>query len=213
MNIKQLLNMLLNMSPAQAQRHLQRSFIFVPPLLSKLLSTIQEGKQAAVDYAVRQGFQAPLAATNTNILYFALEFLEQKFFQQFTKELCKMQDFTSVIYLHDGIWLEPAPLVPHVVAAALFAADALGVPYLPLKAQSLLANYRDLTKGDATSREPPVATHNPRKRFMSDPNASFLRNKRVKYTWSYRHKRQSTEHAHCDQPGTLAAYFAKKARR
>jgi hypothetical protein len=212
-NIKQLLYMLLNMSPPQAQRHLQRTFICVPHLLKELLSTIQAGKQVAVDCAIRHGFQAPPTTTDANVLYFALEFLEQKYFQTFTTELCKMQDFTSVVYLHDGIWLEPAPLAPHVVAAAMSAADALGVPYLPLKAQSLHTNYCDLTKDDATTGGTPFASHNSRKRFLVDPNASFLRNKRVKYTWSFRNKRQTTEHTHSDQPGTLATYFAKKARR
>jgi hypothetical protein len=205
--------MLLNMSPSQAQRHLQRTFIFVPQLLSELLSTIQAGKHVAVDCAVRQGFQAPLTTTEANVLYFALEFLEQKYFQTFTSELCKMQDFTSVVYLHDGIWLEPAPLAPQVVAAAMAAATNLGVPYLPLKAHSLHTNFRDLAKDDAATGDSLFASHNLRKRLFADPSGSFVRNKRIKYTWTFRNKRQITEHTHSDQPGTLAKHFAKKARR
>ena len=124
-----------------------------------------------------------------------------------------MQDFTSVIYLHDGIWLEPAPQTSQVAAAASVAAEKLGVPYLPLKAQALHAAFQDLIKDDAAARDSHFTSHNARKRLSADVSCSFVQNKRIKYSWTYRNKRQLTEHTHRDQPGTLAKYFAKEIRQ
>ena len=64
---------------------------------------------------------------------FALEFLEQRYLRQVLFELASACEISSVVLVHDGIYLSPGPTAEHLSHASASAARAFRLPAFEIK--------------------------------------------------------------------------------
>ena len=81
----------------------------------------------------RFGSRTPRHASSTNHGFHVLEHPETLWLKHFTSYLCKHLSVTSLIWLHDGIWLSPTPSLTLIQAANRHASASIGLAASPLE--------------------------------------------------------------------------------
>ena len=104
-----------------------------PPILD-LLKSIVRAKPLVFDALdARFGSRTPRHASSTNHGFHVLERPETLWLKHFTSYLCKHLSVTSLIWLHDGIWLSPTPSLTLIQAANRHASASIGLAASPLE--------------------------------------------------------------------------------
>ena len=89
---------------------MNKGLIGIPDLLRQALDAIETSKTDIVRQATKMGFVDNEGRINPkNIVYFALEFVEGVFMQHFIANILRTCEVTSMIWIHDGIWVYPSP--------------------------------------------------------------------------------------------------------
>jgi hypothetical protein len=89
---------------------MNKGLIGIPFLLTTALNAIENAKPDIVRQAIALGFVDTERRVNPkNIVYFALEFVEGIFMRHFIANILRICEVTSVIWIHDGIWVHPCP--------------------------------------------------------------------------------------------------------
>jgi hypothetical protein len=82
----------------------------IPHLLIIALDAIETAKPDIIKQAATKGFVDTESRINPkNIVYFALEFVEGVFMRHFISNILRTCEITSIIWIHDGIWVYPCP--------------------------------------------------------------------------------------------------------
>jgi hypothetical protein len=202
--VKKFLNVALNVTEGQALCYLRQHYLFVPTYMTDFLSHLQNQKTRALDFAISKGFDASKCTTK-NVIYFALEFLEQAFMRVFLNSICTNNDISSLVLIHDGVYIKPCPDDAVISVAINAACCALSIPTVPLRVVGLL-NLWQQKYMHTTSRD---RTHT---NFNHDPS----RAKRTAHTRTFvvrptaQAKRKSFVLTHVEHPNNLLAYFKKR---
>ena len=130
---KDLPTFLLNSTLDSTLLHYQGLGYWPSPHIKDILQTIVRTKSrlfAALDS--RFGARQPSHATPANYGFHILEHPETLWLKKFTSYICDHTPITSLIWLHDGIWLAPLPSLEVLAAANRQASDHIGLPSSPL---------------------------------------------------------------------------------
>jgi hypothetical protein len=105
---------------------MSKGLMCIPAMLTTALNAIETAKPDIVRQAIALGFVDTERRINPkNIVYFALEFVEGIFMRRFIANILRICDVTSVIWIHDGIWVHPCPGQADVRVASETANRAL----------------------------------------------------------------------------------------
>ena len=122
-----------------------RQFGYYPSQVLHILKDISRAKRPVferLDHIFGSGTLNTL--TETNRPFHTLEHPETLWLRYFTEYICAHEVISSIIWLHDGIWISPLPSSSLLAAANLHASSRLGVPLLDYTVTSLLAHHRDV---------------------------------------------------------------------
>jgi hypothetical protein len=126
--------------------------------VSDWLLKLESCKIAAIDAAKRRGMGGREPTfTDKSRAYFHIEELEARFIRHFLASLVEKQQFNSIILLHDGVLLEPAPLDKFLKQAMDDASFAICVaPPIEVTSEKLVPRYHELlqTLASATGLRP-----------------------------------------------------------
>ena len=110
--------------------------LFLPQLVHTLSTVIQRYSALVVDRAISLGYRRLDGHTEKNVVYFALESLENRLIVEFIRNLHVLDPkIESFVYIHDGIMVAPPPCDETVSRAFLaskrsvFGSDA---PYIKI---------------------------------------------------------------------------------
>lgn len=153
-----------------------------------MLQQINSTKGPLLD-ALERSFGPRNLSTSTprNRCFFLLEHLESLWMKHFVSSLLTLYVPTSLIWLHDGIWVSPAPSRFFIDTANRLATDALHISVLPLQLSctplhsKYVEVYRDTIRGSPPSSHDPPPIFCPPLRLLRPPlseveaRQSFLR--------------------------------------
>ena len=139
----------------------------IHPWLRNILFELEKGRHKLEPYAFKYGYVPHHDVQNKNRSYFAMEYLEQLFVHTFMTELCKTNDFNSVVFLHDGLLLAPPPEEVCITHAMLAACKILDMPAVPCKMTNLISQYNTYTKIHNPAQRPATAYNKPPSRITS----------------------------------------------
>ena len=96
-------------------------------------------------------------STTRNRCFFLLEHLEASWMKHFVSSLLTLFVPTSLLWLHDGIWVAPVPSRAFIDTANRLATAALGISSLPLQLSctSLTPKYKEVYKDIINASLPP----------------------------------------------------------
>jgi hypothetical protein len=135
--IKQLINIFLNTSADKVISLIRQETMFPPQSVLTFFRQLEVRRPGLVHTARCLGFE-PRGASDTNICYFAMEYLEQRYIRHFLSGLSRTKELHSVVLVHDGLYLSPSLSLEEVARASETAAAAAGLPVLQL-------NFKDLS--------------------------------------------------------------------
>ena len=105
---------------------MNKGLMGIPHLLITALNAIETAKPDIIRQATTMGFVDTESRINPkNIVYFALEFVEGIFMRHFISNILRTCEITSIIWIHDGIWVHPCPDQAAVHVASKAANSAL----------------------------------------------------------------------------------------
>ena len=90
--------------PATLQRALSKGLVISPEI--EAISYELAAARDAVTAEVLTQFRPDLLCTGANKHFFALEYVESRFMPAFLRELKKRDRCASIIWLHDGLWVQ-----------------------------------------------------------------------------------------------------------
>jgi hypothetical protein len=197
--IKQFLNIALNVTYEKAVNHLHKHFMFVPDYMLVFLADLQQHKVKAVSFAMRLGFDTA-ACEDKNRVYFALEYLEQTFMRTFLRYICTHSHISSIVFIHDGIYVQPCPDEVVLHAATNFACSELNISKLSLRIVNLFPHWLD------TYRNLFSSSH------IDQPCTHVAKRRKYAHTLDYGppNKRKAAVLSTVEQTGNLFAYFKQK---
>ena len=127
-----------------------------------MLQRINATKTSLLDALERSyGPRTLSASTARNRCYFLLEHLESLWMKHFVSSLLTLYVPTSLIWLHDGIWVAPAPSRSLIDTANRLATSAIRISSLPLQLSCtpLLTKYKEAYQSTLHGSPPP--SHDP----------------------------------------------------
>ena len=127
--VKRLINVFLNTSADKVIRTIQTKTLFPPANVVLVFRQLEALRPNLLKTARRHGFD-PRVGEAHNINYFALEFLEQRYVRHLLSELCDTVTLSSVILVHDGLYLSPQVSEADIAAASAKAATLTSMPVL-----------------------------------------------------------------------------------
>ena len=134
--VKRLINVFLNTSAQKVIHIIHTKTLFPPANVLSLFRQLEELRPNLLKTACGYGFD-PSIGEDHNICFFALEFLEQHYVRNFLSALCDALPLTSVILVHDGIYLSPQVSVADLAIASAKAAKVTNVPVLHFSCHQL----------------------------------------------------------------------------
>ena len=129
-----------------------------------LLLQVQRATAVAVSSLRRRGYRAPAHANGGNSTYYVLESAEGAFMRVFVRALILQGHVpSSIIWLHDGIWISPRPTVACLRKAHRIARATLGHSAAQLAVTDLRDSWADAMRElhlpvEQAARKRPVAT-------------------------------------------------------
>jgi hypothetical protein len=125
---KKTLNISLNCDKATMLRHARAKCRFgaVPLRYLAYLDWVDQAKQALLASRVPRPPPDPRMTPGVNEVCFLMEFVEATFMNAFVATLARLADLTSVLWLHDGIWVSPPPARAHIDEAMRTACEGTG---------------------------------------------------------------------------------------
>ena len=124
---KTIINRFLNSGLSATLQYIRDHNFFVPFELERLLRNLDVSRSNLVTYAKAQGY-VPGPVTDRNRYYYCMEYLEARFMKAFVSALLQYEHLTSVIWLHDGVWVAPEPSYDSIKKAIACATQG---DYLP----------------------------------------------------------------------------------
>ena len=204
--VKKAFNIFLNTNTDKALAYIRSFYLFIPQELCSLFRTLDTQRNRVIAFAASKGFQ-PQDFETHNMMYFALEHLEQLFMRHFTQQLFQMTRVRSCVYVFDGLLLSPPPCAMHISLAAALACQALEIPNLQVQAvdlqQDRLAALEQICPGGSfSSRTHLIRTPTRKRKAPTTFVASFKKTKKAQ-------EHAHTFHTTCTQ-STLTRFFVKK---
>ena len=184
---KDLPTILLNSTLGDTITHFNSLGYYPSNQVLATLRTIYNAKPSVLDAIEhRFGKRTLSTLTSANRPFHTLEHVETLWLKHFIMYLCQHADISSLIWLHDGVWLSPLPSPDCLLAANRAASSHLGLEApLVLKTTTLThmaqSAQADLLAGrPPPSGDPPPVLYAPRPSVMpilSEPRAqsAFIR--------------------------------------
>ena len=164
--VKLLARILIMATPAQAKWHVEQQALPWLPALARLAQEIHEAKREALGVLHARGWwgRALSSTTPGNVLYFALEALEEELMGRWILQLPTTT--TSAILIGDALWLHRATNPTLIQAAFHRAREALSLPRVEvacnqLDGERLAIPWQPVWKTHLTgATRPPLPTTN-----------------------------------------------------
>ena len=110
--------------------------MFPPQSILNFFRQLDARRPGLVSTARCLGFE-PQGTNDSNVSYFAMEYLEQRYVRYFLASLSQTKELHSVVLVHDGLYLSPSPSHDEVARASEAAATTAGLPTLQLNLKDL----------------------------------------------------------------------------
>lgn len=158
-------------------------------------------------YAEQQGFDNSFTK-ETNVIFFALEYIEQKFFRKFVSLLCETHPVSSLVYIHDGLLVAPPPNDVLIQSVAQQASFSTNLPVFPLHIINLQHEWSALFHTFAKTNDT-GKTHLANKRKVHVEIRTTLKKPR-RTCLPRKQDEDSVAFALVDRPNTILKYLKRK---
>ena len=156
---------LLNSTLAQTLEYYRQYGYYPSPQVRQALQRLNGAKPSVFAHLNALFGDRTLASLSpSNMAFHILEHPETLWLRHFVIYMHRHHPFTSVIWLHDGVWLSPPPAADPLAAANTYAAMQIHLPpldftYTPLRAQYETV-FSDIMRGSPPPARAPIPRSN-----------------------------------------------------